>query len=277
MMTLDAAERALAALEAAEDRDLPPEAANDATLRLLLWRLRGQWPSRAAVEALRIATARERGRRRERRGAAGRRERRAQAAEAARRRVPARRRDPDVLLRELLAAPEWGLVVALAWEAAWLLAHCAVQQARWTEGAARAPALPGLPRDTRGRRKAAELLADYCRAKRVPDPLWAGEVLDLARRELPRAALAWINAAHPQQIAALAEDLVRLRWAGGPLHSRLATLLADGAACQAEWPELGRAEAGPPRGLLPLPPPGEDEEPASGGGGRAAAPPGWGP
>ncbi|MFC7608954.1 hypothetical protein [Teichococcus aestuarii] len=174
MMTLDAAERALAALESAEDRDLPPEGADDATLRLLLWRLHGYWPSRAAVEALRIATVQERGRRRERRGAAMRRERRAQAAEAERRLLPARREETGTLLGELLASPEWGRAVAVAWETAWLLARCAVQQARWTEGAARALALPGLPRDTRGRREAAELLADYCRSKRVPAPPWAG-------------------------------------------------------------------------------------------------------
>lgn len=264
MLTLEAAERALAALEAAEDRDLPPEGASAATLRLLLWHLRGEWPSRAAVDALRVATARERGRRRRRRGAAVRQERRAQAAEAGRRRPPARYEGPDALLRELSASPEWGLAVAMAWEAAWLLACCVVQQARWTEGAAREPALPGLPRDTRGRREAAELLADYCRAKRAPAPQWAGEVVELARRELPRAALAWINAAHPGQVAALAEDLVRLRWSGRPLHERLATLLADGAPCQTEWPELARAEAGPPRGLLPLPPTNEGEEPAPG-------------
>ncbi|MFC4168321.1 hypothetical protein [Teichococcus aestuarii] len=216
----------------------------------------------------------ERGRRRERRGAAMRRERRAQAAEAERRLLPARREETGTLLGELLASPEWGRAVAVAWETAWLLARCAVQQARWTEGAARALALPGLPRDTRGRREAAELLADYCRSKRVPAPPWAGEVLDLARRELPPAALAWINAAHPGQVATLAEDLVRLRWFGRPLHKRLATLLADGAVCQAEWPELARAEAGPPRGLLPLPPPYECEEPAPGAATGAAPAPG---
>jgi hypothetical protein len=274
MLSLEAAERILAAQESAEDRDLPPEDISDDGLAQILHRLRGHRPTRAEIDALRAATRRERGRRRARRNAGARAELRAEAAAEERRRRTRPQRQavesPDALVRELLESVEGQIAI----QAAWLLC---VQLARAVVvGAAQAER--GLPGGARPRDLAA-LTLDYCRAKlgHLSPEAMAGALAD-ARWYLPRPILAWVNAAHVPQVAELAEELatIRERSTAPPLRRRLRALIRGGAACQNEWPELARAEAGPPRGLLPLPPPDEGEEPAPGAAAGAAPAPGLG-